>query len=163
MHVLKLTLLLVNIIFGAAVIGSYIWGFKKQTAEALWGGVPQSWIPFYTTGMVLAAIGYFMFIFYLLTKEVTEKYWAYILILAIILIASAFWMPLTVSMISNPSNFLWLAIRITLGIVALASLALVIAFAAAKPTPLIALIGSILFFLHVTILDAIFWVYFFKN
>jgi hypothetical protein len=163
MHILKIILLLVNLIGGIGVIGSYIWGFRKQTAEALWGNVPQHWIPFYTAGMVLAAIGYFMFLYFFMTTKVNNNYILYIISLAVILIASAFWMPLTVAMLNNPSNLIWLFLRVTLAIVALASLALTIFLATTKPTPLIALIGSILFFLHVTVLDAIFWVYFFKS
>ncbi len=159
---LKIIMLLINILGGAAVIGSYIWGFKKHTADALWGNVPQNWIPFYTAGMVLAAIGYFMFMYFFMTTKVNSNYILYIVSLAIILIASAFWMPLTVAMLNNPSNLIWLLLRLTLTIVALASLALTIFLATTKPNPVIALIGSILFFLHVTVLDAIFWVYFFK-
>jgi hypothetical protein len=163
MHILKLILLLVNLFGGVAVIGSYILGFKKQSAEALWGGVPQHWIPYYTAGMVLAAIGYFMFMYYLLRTEVSGNYWVFIPILAVILIASTFWMPLTVKMIAKPAEILWLAIRLVLAIVALASLALIIALGTTKPTPIVALAGSILFFLHVAVLDAILWVNFFKK
>jgi len=72
----KLILLLINVVGGIAVIGSYILGLKGDSgAEVLWGGVPEGIRPIYTVSMILSAIGYFAFLNLLLLrvdpKEVT--------------------------------------------------------------------------------------------
>ncbi len=66
----KLVLLLINILGGILVIGSYIYGLNAQSAGAavLWGGVPQNIQPIYAVSMIISAIGYFAFIYYLLVR-----------------------------------------------------------------------------------------------
>ena len=65
----KLTLLLINVIGGIAVIGSYILGLRGDSGtDVLWGGVPDSIRPVYTVSMVLSAIGYFAFLNLLLLR-----------------------------------------------------------------------------------------------
>ena len=63
----KIILLLINIVGGAAVIGSYVLGLHGKTggADALWGGVPAKVRPVYTVSMILSAIGYLAVLFYL--------------------------------------------------------------------------------------------------
>lgn len=53
----KLSLLLITLVGGLAVIASYFWGFTAypDASTTLWGGVPASAIPVYTTNMLLAA------------------------------------------------------------------------------------------------------------
>ena len=59
----QVILLIINILGGAAVIGSYVFGLKGQSggANVLWGGVPNSLRPVYTVSMILSALGFFCF------------------------------------------------------------------------------------------------------
>ena len=66
----KLILMLINIIGGSAVIGSYIWGFRTtpDASLILWGSVPVRIRLLYTVGMFLAAGGYFAFLNFILLR-----------------------------------------------------------------------------------------------
>jgi hypothetical protein len=68
MMVPRLVLLIINIIGGAAVTGSYILGLKSHAggADALWGGVSPGIRPLYGVSMILSALGYFALIYFVL-------------------------------------------------------------------------------------------------
>ena len=59
----QIILLIINILGGAAVIGSYVFGLNGQSggANVLWGGVPNNIRPVYTVSMILSALGLFRF------------------------------------------------------------------------------------------------------
>lgn len=52
------------------MIGSYVLELTSHpgAVDALWGGVPRSIRPYYSAGMILAAIGYFAFTYFLLFR-----------------------------------------------------------------------------------------------
>ena len=146
-------LLVINIIGGAAVIGSYIYGINAQAGGAsdLWGGVPKSIRPIYGVSMILAALGYFAFMYYIFFRltpsEVsiagTLNFSLFYAIFLIILIPSALWMPLTNLYVANPSTGIWIWIRIVLALVALASIALLWSLKSTnKITNFIVLVGG---------------------
>jgi hypothetical protein len=60
----QIILLIINVIGGAAVIGSYVLGLRGQSggAHVLWGGVPSSVRPVYGVSMILSALGFFAFL-----------------------------------------------------------------------------------------------------
>ena len=168
----KIILLLINIAGGIAVIGSYIYGLNAQSAgtAVLWGGVPENIQPIYAVSMIISAVSYFAFLYYLLfklnPKEITiyKKfgYSLYYWIFIAILLPSAFWMPLTNLYVANPVIAYWILIRIVLFVVGFASLALV--WALIKTSPYTegiprraAIAGSIYFTFHTLILDAVVW------
>jgi len=170
-------LLIINVIGGAAVIGSYIFGLNAQAsgANVLWGGVPSSIRPIYFTSMILSALGYFAFLYYILFRlepaqisigSVTGFTLFYVIFL-FILIPSAFWMPLTNLYVSNPSTGIWIWIRAVLALVGLASIALLWALVTMQgkvpgTAYWLAVAGSGYFAFHTAILDAIFWANLFK-
>jgi hypothetical protein len=173
----KWILLIINIAGGILVIGSYIYGLTAQSAGAavLWGGVPQNIQPVYAVSMIISAIGYFAFIYYLLFKvdasEVRIRgrfnyslfYWIFIGIL----LTSAFWMPLTNLYVANPVLIYWILIRVVLFIVGFASLALVWALINTFPyieniSRRAAIAGGIYFTFHTLFLDAVIWAQLFK-
>jgi hypothetical protein len=165
----KIIILAINLIGGAAVIGSYIFGLANKTngANALWGGTSASIKPIYTISMFLAALGYFFFIYFILFKLSPAGFNFNILYLIFfgILGASIFWMPLSNAFVSHPSAGLWLAIRFILAIVGFSSIALAWVLISMKGTGLaynLAVAGSIYFTFHTAILDAILWPIFFK-
>jgi len=171
MPIQKIILLLINIIGGIAVIGSYIIGLsvKNGGAEALWGGTPVSVRSIYTVSMVLAALGYFAFLYFMMFKLNPDSFNFNILhiIFLGILGASIFWMPLTNLFLANPGALLWLAIRIVLAVVGISSLALVWVLVSlySKEAGLaywLAVAGSVYFAFHTAVLDMILWPIFFK-
>lgn len=178
MGIPQIILLVINIVGGIAVIGSYIFGLGGQSggANVLWGGVPTSIRPVYTISMIISALGYFAFIYYILFRIHPEDvviwnrlgFGIFFVIFLLILIPSAFWMPLTNSYVSNPSTGLWIAVRGVLAVVGLASIALAWALLSlgTKVHPVsywAAVTGSIYFAFHTAILDAVIWAALFRQ
>ena len=167
----KTILLIINIIGGIAVIGSYVWVLTKsgKGAEAFWGNAPTNIRSIYTISMLLSAIGYFAFIYFTLFKLDLATVNLAVLYTAFlgILVASALWMPLTNLYLSSATTVLWVAIRLVLAIVGIASILLAGFFISLHSSQAgtaywAAVIGSCYFAFHTAILDAIFWPVLFK-
>jgi hypothetical protein len=178
MHPAHRSLLLLNVVGGIAVLGSYAHGLLTHpgTSSQVWGGVPAGLRPLYTVSMPLAAAGYFAFgsfVFFRLDPERTRiaarfRFGAFHALYASILLPSALWMPLTFAMLEAPGGALWAAIRAVLGLVGIGSLSMVAAIAAAAPprAPLargIALAGALAFAFQTAVLDALVWPAFFPR
>ena len=176
MHPLKRVMLAINVLGGMAVLGSYAWGFRTHAnaSEILWGGVPGAIRPLYTAGMFLAAAGYFAFTYFILFRlppdetKVAGRYGfdLFNVLYAIILFASAHWMPLTFAAIEAHSLPLAWFVRLILAIVAAASLGLLAALLRVEPKrPLwaqrLAGIGAAAFCAQTAVLDALVWSAFF--
>jgi uncharacterized membrane protein len=164
--------LIINVIGGIAVIGSYVQGILSHpgTGNALWGGIPSSMRLYYTIGMLLSAAGYFAFSYFILFRIEPEglkiagvfNYLAFAAIFFIILGASSLWMPLTYNYINNPDHGTWIGIRIVLFTVAIGTLLLVLSLLTMRPREIstaywLAVGGATAFFLHTGILDAFLW------
>jgi hypothetical protein len=176
MHAKKRLMILINLIGGIAVLGSYAIGIITHTdaGQTLWGGVPQSIRPFYTAGIFLAATGYFAFTYFILFRldpnetQVSNRFGfgLFNALYLAILFPSALWMPLTFQAIERSSlELLWL-VRLVLIVVGTASVSLFVAVLKVTPRqPLwahrIALVGSVVFCFQTAILDAILWSAFF--
>jgi hypothetical protein len=173
----QIILLIINVIGGAAVIGSYIFGLRGQSggANVLWGGVPENIRPVYTVSMIISALGYFAFLYYIFFRLEPAQvsifgvsgFTMLYVIFGVILVASAFWMPLTNMYVTNPGTSIWIWIRIVLAIVGLASIALLVALLTMQGkvsgvSYWLAVIGSGYFAFHTTVLDAIVWSALFK-
>lgn len=92
----------------------------------------------------------------------------FIILFSVLLLVSAFWMPLTNIMVSNPSMIVWVSIRIVLFVVGLASLLIFIALLSLNPRPsgifyVATLVSIFCFTVHTGILDAILWPYFWSK
>jgi hypothetical protein len=168
----QIVLLVINVVGGIAVIGSYIYGLNAQSggANVLWGGVSQSIRPVYLVSMILSALGFFAFLYYLLFRitpsEINIAYSLFFVIFVVILVFSTFWMPLTNMYVANPSTGLWVGIRTVLALVGLGSIALVWALVAIQSphgvSYWLAVVGAGYFAFHTAILDAIVWAALFK-
>jgi hypothetical protein len=173
----QIILLIINILGGAAVIGSYVFGLSGQSggANVLWGGVPSSLRPVYTVSMILSALGFFAFIYFILFRLVPGEvliggrfgFSLFYAIFLVILVASAFWMPLTNAYVGNPSTGMWIGIRTVLALVGLGSIALMLALLTLQTkvpgiSYWLAVAGSGYFAFHTAILDAIVWAALFK-
>jgi hypothetical protein len=174
----KIILLLINIVGGIAVIGSYILGLRGESrgSNTLWGGVPARIRPVYTVSMILSAIGYLAVLYFVFFKLVPSEvviggrfgFTVFIPIFLLMLIPSALWMPLTNHYVSNPGTGRWIAVRTVLFVVGLASIALAWAFFALQPDDRgaaywFAVAGSSYFAFHTFILDAVLWAALFRR
>jgi hypothetical protein len=172
MHYQQWILLAVIVVFGAGVIGSYIQGIAANPggAEKRWGNVTGGLRILNYVTMLLAVAGFFMFTYYLFFRtdpSVTRvagdlNFWVFIFIYALILLPSAFWMPLTFNVLASHSTWAWIADRAVLFIVGLASLGLTIALLTLQPrisdsAYWVAVAGSAFFCIQTLIMDSIIW------
>lgn len=174
----QIILLVINILGGAAVIGSYIFGLNAQAggADVLWGGVPANIRPIYGISMILSALGYFAFIYFIFFRLVPGEvsiagrfgFSLFYAIFLLILVPSALWMPLTNMYVANPGTGIWIAVRTVLALVGIGSIALVWALLSLQTKVpgiayWLAVAGSAYFAFHTAILDAIVWAALFKS
>lgn len=172
----KAALALLNVVGGAAVLGSYVHGLATHplTRGDVWGGVPEPLKPIYTVSMLCAAAGYFPFTYYIFFHVDPERvriaerfgYGAFHVLYGCVLVFSALWMPLTFAMLEQPSLPLWYAIRLTLAIVGIASLGILAALITLQPRQggtvhAAAVIGCAAFCIQTALLDALVWPAFF--
>jgi hypothetical protein len=176
MHAKKWWMLVINIVGGTAVLGSYALSVQAHpnAVDLLWGGVPQALRPFYTACMFIAAAGYFAFTYYILFRldpPVTQLFGHFGFglfnsLYAAILIPSSLWMPLTFLALERSSQVLLWAVRLDLALVALASVGLLIALLNVQPRRpawaiRLAIAGAIGFCIQTVLLDSIIWSAFF--
>ncbi len=178
MHPQHRTMLWINLLGGLAVLGSYAYELLTHPGQGalLWGKVPAWLRPYYTGSMLAAAVGYFLFTtFFLFNTDpnylrIAHRFhfsllnWLY----ALILIPSAFWMPLTFAMLQRPDNDTWVAIRLVLAVVGLASLGLLASLLFLRPQRpawhyWLAVVGSAAFCVQTAVLDAVVWPVFFPK
>lgn len=175
MHPQKKTWLAINVVGGAAVLGSYVHGLAThpQTRNDLWGSIPPELQAVYGVTMWLAAAGYFFFSYYFLVRtdadEVRFGRFGFGLVnalYAIIMVCSTAWMPLTFAYLDAPSSGMWLAVRIDLLLVGAGSIGLIVALFTMKPRAegvggVLAILGLLLFALQTAFLDPLVWPQFF--
>ena len=178
MDTLQIILLLMNVVGGVAVVGSYVLWLRGSPggANALWGGVPARLRPVYTASMILSAIGYLAVFYYLHFKPVPDEaeiggglgfVW-FIPIVVLMLFPSALWMPLSSLYVNRPSTGTWIAVRAVLFVVGLASIALAWALLTLKANGgdaayWVAAVGSCYFAFHTFVLDAVLWAALFRR
>jgi hypothetical protein len=172
MELEQIILLVINVIGGIAILGSYVLGIrgKPGAADRLWGGVPQKIRPVYYVSMLLSAIGYFFFIYFLLFEVIPDSvviadslgYWIFYIIFIGMLGFSALWMPLTNKMANEPKKSTWFWVRTVLVMVGLFSCALYWAILSIQEGNqgtmfCLAAVGSGYFAFHTTVLDMLIW------
>ncbi len=172
MHAKKRLLLIINLLGGAAVLGSYAYGLRTHSnaTDIVWGGVPASIRPYYTAGMFLATAGYFAFMYFILFRlnptatRLGDRFGfgTFNALFAAILIPSALWMPLTFEAVEISSVALLWVVRLVLVTVGLASLSLLVALINVEPRQppwayRLAVLGCVAFCLQTAVLDMIVW------
>jgi hypothetical protein len=174
MHKQKLLLLIINLIGGTAVIGSYVLGLVTHPGqtEVLWGGVPVGIRSLISFNMLLAATGYLIIFSFLLLRVQTAAtigklpFWTFNLLYFLILVPSAAWMPLTFSVVDTYTIGRWLAVILSLGITGLASIGLLFSLLFLRPHPVsvlyrISVVGGVFLVLQTAVLDAILWSFYY--
>lgn len=172
----KTAWLIINLLGGAAVLGSYVYGFlsRPEAPQVLWGGVPEWMRPVYTAWMLAAAAGYLIVAYFLVRNDFQEiklfsrfDYRILNVLYLLILVPSAFWMPLSLVAIEHTwPGYVWL-VRLDLGLVAAGSLGLLLAVINLEPRistgwRVAAILGSAALSLQTVILDAIVWSIYFR-
>ncbi len=172
----KRSLIILILVGGMLVLGSYGLVIRENadTMSAMWGEVPEGFMPFYQANMVWGVAGYFFYTTYLLfmMPEGATGFSAQLenrlllVFYALILFPSALWTPLTLIMVSHPSSLTWMFIRIVLVLTGAGSLGLLYLLLRARPKKLslfylLAVVGSIGFCLQTVLLDAVMWPIFF--
>ena len=178
MHFQHWVLLIIMAAGGAAVIGSYVWGFGAHpgSAEALWGGVTGRLRQFNYVTMLLAALGFFAFSFWLFFRADPAtamvfggaRYWLFPVIFVVILAASALWMPLLFGYLAQPGSGQWVAVRLVLALVGIGSLALLAAILTVSPRETgtaywLAVAGAAAFCVQTVVLDMLVWPALFRS
>jgi hypothetical protein len=168
--------LLVNLLGGVAVLGSYAWGLATHPSSrhALWGGVPVTFQGAYTVSMFTAAAGYFAFASWFAFRVDPERSRffggrtldAVTAIFALILVTAALWMPLTFHHLGTPRDTTWLAVRIVLALTGAGSLSLFAALFTTRPRAsavhlALAALGLAAFCFQTAFLDAVIWTAYF--
>ena len=114
MAVPQILLLILNVFGGAAVIGSYAQGFISHpgNVSVLWGNITGSVRSLYSISMILSALGYFAFIYFILSPlnpsqvKITGNFGfeVFFVIFTGILLFSSLWMPFTFSYVDFPNS-----------------------------------------------------------
>jgi hypothetical protein len=172
MHPQRRALVWIVLLGGTAVLASYAYslGFDPATRTGLWGGVPAALLPAYIASMALATAGYFAFTYFLLVAVDAEGvriagrfgYRLFQGLYLMILVPSSMWLPLTSAMVQQPSDFLWLGIRLVLALVGLGSVGLLLALLVLRPRQparayWLAVAGSVAFCFQTAVLDLFVW------
>ncbi len=172
---MKALFILINVVGGAAVLGSYIYGFSAypDSVDALWGGVPEGLIGVYSGNMLLAASGYLLMFAFLLLKVPSDArtsnggllFERLNSLYFLILLCSALWMPLSFALLKAPNIDLWWSIRAVLLGTGISSLLVgyeVYRHASERGRFLtITLIAYGFFCLQTAVLDALIWPWYF--
>ena len=176
MHPQKKRLAAIVLLGGIAVLVSYAYiaALDPATRAGLWGDVPQALLPGYAVSMVLAAAGFFAFTYFLFFRVDPDQariagrfgYGLFHGLYLLILVPSALWLPLTSAMVQQPSNLLWLSIRLVLALVGLAGIALLVALLTLRPRRpgvvyWLAVAGAVAFCIQTAVLDLFVWTAYF--
>ncbi len=174
----SIVLLVIIALGGVAVVGSYVVGLRAKAggSQALWGGVPTKVRPMYGVSMILSAIGFLAVLYYLfLVLEPAEVVIAgslgfniYFPIFILILAPSTLWLRLSKAYLNKPGLGRWIAVRLVLFVVGLASIALAWTFFALEGEQSgvaywFATAGSCYFAFHTFVLDALLWAALFRR
>ena len=171
----RLPFLIINVVGGVAVLGSYAHGIAThpETAGQLWGSLPEAAVPFYTGCMPFAAIGYLTVFAFLLVQKPSQVRFgrgpAYPWFMgshAVFLLASTLWMPLCFAALDGASPGLLPWIQLVLAIAGSAALVHVVWLIRLVDSPwprlrAAAIVGATGLMIQCTILDALVWPRFF--
>lgn len=153
--------LLLIFILGICVVFSYQQGIKRrEDIEVLWGGLSKKLRKIYTISILVSTVAFFVSFIYILLLIGDGSYPFFFIIYTVMLIASAFWMPLVNRFVKTKSDIDWYLMRTSLIFTGLSSFFLFFFLLNIQESTIfyyIALASSIILTLHTGILDAIVW------
>ncbi|MFL2763846.1 MAG: hypothetical protein ACJ0A6_02400 [Dehalococcoidia bacterium] len=166
--------ILINLIGGIFVIGSYILGFNSELEDklALWGGITGKTRQLFTISMLLSATGYLTFLFYMIFKGGLDNndnptfigLNIFLILSVIFLLSASIWMPATVKFLETSLNYWWVITVIVLWITAISLMTMLITLIYTNNLEHnislnLATIGIGYITFHCLVLDAIIWVF----
>ncbi|MFT5679209.1 MAG: hypothetical protein ACI8RZ_000113 [Myxococcota bacterium] len=171
----RLILLIINLIGGIAVLGSYVIGIvdHPEQVDLLWGTLPAGVRGVYTANMFPAAIGYLVSFGWLIAAAPDRLRLAgrpalpiLSAVYAVFLASSTAWMPLCWQAIDQSDSSLLPVIQVVLALAGVASVGLLVVLARLTDPPRprwhrAAIIGLGFLVLQCAILDALIWPQFF--
>ena len=165
--------ILINLIGGIFVIGSYVIGFNSELEDklALWGGISGKTRQVFTVSMLFSATGYLAFLFYMIFKGGLDNndnptllgLDAFLILCIIFLVSASIWMPGTVKFLETSLTYWWLITIAVLWITAISLVAMLIILLSTNNIEhnlslKLATIGIGYIAFHCLVLDAIIWV-----
>jgi hypothetical protein len=142
MHPQRRLFLILNLVGGPLVLGSYAHGIATHPdpGAALWGSVPAAIQPLYNVSMLTAAVGYLAFAHYLFfqvdpatARLGARGFGGFNALLATILGPSALWIGLTFAYLARPSPLGWATLRGVLALVGLGAVGMIVALVRLQP------------------------------
>ena len=163
--------MLVNIVGGAAVLGSYLLGLISypNSRVDLWGGIEGIWRTIFVISMLFAAVGY-LFFCYTITISNGENTSSFLgnhtfsILATLFLLSASIWMPATLQYIETKFDLWWIVSVISLWITAASLLGLTLAFrfielpSIGSVQTYLSLAGLFWISFHCLFFDAIIWV-----
>tara|TARA_A100001037_G_C15109675_1_gene618308 strand:+ start:1031 stop:1567 length:537 start_codon:yes stop_codon:yes gene_type:complete len=171
--------LIVNLIGGAAVLGSYAFGlgYFPEYRNELWGGIYGIWRNVLVTSMLLSGAAYLTFCYFIIFRADIDAYGIHFilgpqtitLLTALFLLSATLWMPSAILYMHTENNIWWIFTVGALWITALSLLSLtgMYAFSANGSIPvfdrIICTVSLSIITLHCLVIDAIIWVWAFHK
>ena len=171
--------LIVNLVGGSAVLGSYIIGLANfpEYRNDLWGGIHGIWRNVSVASMLLAGAAYLTFCYFIVFREDAQIYGAQLilgahtasLLTGLFLLSATLWMPSAILYIHTGNTAWWILTVGALWVTAMALLSLtgIFAFSTASPVPvfdrIICTVSLSIITLHCLVIDSIVWVFLFDK
>ena len=168
----KYLFILINLTLGSVLLFTYYRGVTNNTdiSSKLWGNVPQYLTPYIVSSMFIAAIGYFIFTYFILCKidynsvKIFNRFSFsfFIIIYLLILIPSCFWIDLSIQYIITGNLLLWKLIVLILYTVGISSIILLLSLISINPNNgsilyKLSIFGCSCFVFHTMCLDGLLW------
>ena len=171
--------LIVNLIGGVAVLGSYAigLGYFPEYRDELWGGINGIWRNVLITVMLLSGAAYLTFCYFIVFREDIHTYGTHFilgphtisLLTGLFLLSATMWMPSAILYMHTENNIWWVFTVGALWVTALSLLSLtgMYAFSTTAPIPvfdrIVCTVSLSIITFHCLVLDAIIWVFVFHK
>jgi hypothetical protein len=171
--------LIVNLVGGTAVLGSYAigLGYFPEYRNELWGGIQGIWRNILVVSMLLSGAAYLTFCYFIVFRQDIHTYNAHFilgpqtiaLLTGVFLLSATLWMPSAILYMHTENNIWWIFTIVTLWVTALSLLSLtgLFAFPTTAPIPvfdrIICTVSLSIITLHCLVIDAITWVFVFHK
>ena len=153
------------LIMGVIVLYSYYYYSSFPEFLKLWGNVSKSVIPIYVVSMLISAVGFLAFLYYIYIKQdfTKEQIFNIFILSMIIVFFSIFWTPSSILYLQNKNSHMALIVLFILFIVAISCFSLFYTVYKIQDNnttlKMFVNFGLFYFFFHTFFLDFIIWSY----
>jgi hypothetical protein len=96
---------------GVTVLGSYVWGLRKEGSSQLWGALDGPMKPFWILSALLTALS-FLYLWYVWVWQESSDHLFLLLTYAVFLLSASLWMWCTWQVISGDLSRVWLTLNL---------------------------------------------------